>query len=98
MYVGRSQTFSSSVSGGTPPYAYQWYLNDTAVLGATSSNWTFTPRSAGHYKVYLNVTDDFNFRVQSNVVSDVLVCSVYLLLNVDPAHGAYVRGSRLPLR
>jgi hypothetical protein len=92
MYVGQSQTFSSSVTGGIPPYTYQWYLNDTAVSGATSSNWTFTPRSAGHYKVYLNVTDGLNFRVQSNVVSDILVGSVYLLLTAGPGQGPYVRG------
>jgi hypothetical protein len=62
------------------------------VSGATNSTWTFTPRSAGHYKVYLNVTDGLNFRVQSNVVSDVLVCSAYLLLTVGPGQGQYVRG------
>ena len=92
MYFGQAQTFSSSVSGGYAPYSYQWYLNDTAVSGATGSTWTFTPRSDGHYKVYLNVTDGLNFRVQSNVVSDVLVGSVYLLLTVEPSQGTYVRG------
>jgi hypothetical protein len=97
MYVGQSQMFSSSVSGGTPPFSYQWYLNDTAVLGATSSNWTFTPRSAGHYKVYVNVTDSLNFRVQSNVVGDVLACSAYLLLTVGPSQGAYLRGESVTL-
>jgi peptidoglycan/xylan/chitin deacetylase (PgdA/CDA1 family) len=92
LYVGQSQTFSSSVSGGNPPYSYQWCLNDTAVSGATSSTWAFTPRSVGHYEVYLNVTDGLNFRVRSNVVSDVLVCSVYLLLTLEPGQGQYVRG------
>jgi len=92
MYTGQSQTFSSSVSGGTAPYTYQWYLNDTAVSGATGSTWAFTPTSAGYYKVYLNVTDGFSFRVQSNVVSNILVCSVYLLLTPDSAQGSYLRG------
>jgi pimeloyl-ACP methyl ester carboxylesterase len=91
LLLGQSQTFSASVTGGSPPYSFQWYLDDTAVSGAASSTWTFTPRSAGHYRVYLNVTDGLNFRVQSNVVSDVLVCSAYLLLTVDPAQGTYVR-------
>jgi peptidoglycan/xylan/chitin deacetylase (PgdA/CDA1 family) len=91
MYVGQSQTFSSSLSGGTAPYSYQWYLNDTAVLGATGSTWTFTPRSAGNYAIYLNVTDGFGFRVKSNVV-DVSVYSVYLLLTVEPNQGSYSKG------
>jgi hypothetical protein len=33
------------------------------------------------------VTDDLNFRVQSNVASDVLVYSVHLLLTAGPAQG-----------
>ena len=91
MYTGQSQTFSSTVSGGTAPYTYQWYLNDTAVPGATSSTYTFTPATEDHYKVYLNVTDAFNFKVQSNV-NNVLVCSIYLLLTTNPTQGSYSSG------
>ena len=35
MYLGDSQSFNATISGGSAPYFYQWYLNDTAVLGAT---------------------------------------------------------------
>jgi len=35
--VGQSVAFTSTVSGGYPPYNYQWYLNDVAVSGATST-------------------------------------------------------------
>jgi len=55
--VGESLIFSSMVSGGIPPYSYQWYLNGSAVPGATADSWTFTPVSVGVYEVYLNVTD-----------------------------------------
>ena len=56
--VGESVSFTSSVSGGKPPYtSYQWYLNGIAVSGATSSSWTFTPTASGIYYVYLKVTD-----------------------------------------
>ena len=71
--LGKSQNFNSSVSGGKLPYSYQWYLNDTAVSGATSQNWTFTPTTIGHYKVYLNVTDASSVKVQSNIVTDITV-------------------------
>ncbi len=80
MYVGQNQTFSSSVLGGTKPYTFQWCLNDTAVSGANSQNWTFTPTVAGIYKVYLNITDTLNVKAQSNIVTDV---TVYLQLNVS---------------
>ena len=76
MYLGQSQTFNSTVSNGTAPYSYQWYLNDTAVSGATSQNWIFTPTVVGIYEVYLNVTDALNFKVQSNIVMDITVFSL----------------------
>jgi len=55
--VGQSVTFTSTVSGGYPPYTYQWYLNGNPVSGATSDTWTFTPTESGIFYVYLKVTD-----------------------------------------
>jgi hypothetical protein len=67
--VGQSQLFTSSVSGGTVPCSYQWYLNGVAVSGATNPTWTFTPSSSGSYSVYVNVTDSVGVRVKSNVAT-----------------------------
>lgn len=66
MDVGQSQLFTRVVSGGTPPYTYQWYKNGALVSGATSSSWTFTPTSTGEYTVYIKVTDHVGATVQSN--------------------------------
>ncbi|MBE0520327.1 PKD domain-containing protein [Candidatus Bathyarchaeota archaeon] len=63
--LGQYVTFTSSVSGGTFPYSYQWYLDDAPVSGATSSSWTFTPTSTVTYYVYLKVTDACNSTAQS---------------------------------
>ena len=63
--IGESVTFTSSVSGGTPQYSYQWYLNGSAVSGATSDTWTFTPTESGIFYVYLKVTDDEGNTAQS---------------------------------
>ncbi len=57
MDLSQSQSFNSTVTDGTSPYSYQWYLNGAPVTGATNATWTFTPTSAGSYTVYLNVTD-----------------------------------------
>jgi PKD repeat protein len=65
--LGQSVSFTSTVSGGTPPYSYQWYVNNTAVSGANSSSWTFTPTSAGYYNVHLNVTDSLCTKAKSNI-------------------------------
>jgi outer membrane protein assembly factor BamB len=69
MDVGQSQLFTSNVTGGISPYLYQWYLNDTAVSGATGATWAFTPGSSGSYSVYLSVTDNVGLRTESNIVS-----------------------------
>jgi hypothetical protein len=70
IYLGQSVLFTSTVSGGSPPYtAYRWFLNSTAVLGATSSSWIYTPAAAGSGSVYLNVTDSTPIMGQSNVIT-----------------------------
>jgi peptidoglycan/xylan/chitin deacetylase (PgdA/CDA1 family) len=66
--IGHSQMFTSSISDGNPSFSYQWVFNDSAVLGATSPTWTFTPTNNGTFKIYLNVTDLLNNEVQSNTV------------------------------
>jgi ABC-type transport system substrate-binding protein len=68
MALGTSQEFTSSVAGGTPPYSYQWYLNDNAVIGATATSWVFIPTSAGSYTIYLQVTDSAGAKAKSPVV------------------------------
>jgi hypothetical protein len=83
MDVGQSQLFTSSVSGGTSPYTYQWYLNGAVVSGATSSSWTFTPSSAGSYTVYVNVTDNVGVKAKSNVVP--VTVNPTLSVSVSPA-------------
>ena len=65
MDAGQSQQFTSTVSGGTSPYTYQWYLNGVPVSGATSNSWTFTSTSSGSYTVYLNVTDSVDVNATS---------------------------------
>jgi hypothetical protein len=73
--VGQSVTFTSTVSGGYTPYAYQWYLNDNPVSGATSTSWTFTPKTSGIYYIQLKVMDAQGNTAQSNVAR-VSVASV----------------------
>ncbi len=67
--VDQYEAFSSAVSGGTPPYTYQWCLNGMAVPGATSGGWTLTATSSGSYTVYLSITDSLGVTVTSNSAS-----------------------------
>jgi len=68
MDVGQSQAFTSNVSGGTSPYSYQWYLDNSPISGATSASWTYTPSSPGSHTVYLKITDAVNATAISNTV------------------------------
>lgn len=72
IHVGQSVNFVSTVSGGTPPYMYQWYLDGSPVSGVTSNSWTFTPSSTGTYTVYLKVTDVNNNTAQSQNASVIV--------------------------
>jgi hypothetical protein len=83
IHVSQSQTFDSSISGGTSPQIYQWYLNNSAVPGATDMNWNYTPTSIGNYTVYLNVTDALNFAAQSNIVTNITVDPAVLSVSVS---------------
>jgi hypothetical protein len=71
--VGQSVFFTSTVTGGSPPYiAYQWLLNSTAVPGATSACWTYKPTTTGSANVCVNVTDSNATTTQSNVITLVI--------------------------
>jgi hypothetical protein len=71
--LGASVTFNSVVTGGTPAYSYQWYLDSSKVSGALSGSWTFTPSATGIYYVYLNVTDSRGRIAVSNTARIVVI-------------------------
>lgn len=73
VYVGQSVILTSTVSGGTAPYSYQWYLDGNPVSGATASTWTFTGSGVGVYYVYLVVTDSTNSTAQSETARIVVL-------------------------
>jgi len=80
--VNQTLLFASTVTGGTSPYNYQWFLNGTAVLGATSSTWSFNQTSTANdtYNVYLNVTDSLGVTMNSNIASVTVVLQAPRLL------------------
>jgi parallel beta-helix repeat protein len=90
IFMGQSVSFTSTVSGGCPPYNYQWYLNGSAVSGATLSTWTFTPLSAGTYHVYLNVSD-----IVGNVAiseTATITVALQLVVTISPLSASILVG------
>jgi lysophospholipase L1-like esterase len=92
--VGGSQLFTATVSGGTLPYSYEWYLNGSLVQSGLNSTWNFTGGSVGAFEVYVNVTDNVNATAQSNTVSiTVIVVQVSLTVGVSGSGVTNVTGT-----
>jgi hypothetical protein len=70
--VGESVEFNSTVTGGTSPYAFQWFLDGFWVYGAASASWTFKPPSSGTYSVSLRVNDSASNVVESEPVQVIV--------------------------
>jgi hypothetical protein len=88
--VGSSVTFASTVSGGPPPYSYQWYLNNNPISGATLNTWAFTPATAGNYAVHLNVTDNLGNIAKSNEAS--VAVAAQLVASISPMSASVLVG------
>jgi parallel beta-helix repeat protein len=76
LQIGETIQFKSVTSGGDPPYEYQWYLNDSPVVNATSSTWTFKPALPGTYYVKLVVTDNVGNTKQSEIAQVEAIHSI----------------------
>lgn len=55
---GATASFSVTASGGTTPYAYQWYRNGSAISGATAATYSFTAAAADNGNKYKCVVTD----------------------------------------
>jgi PKD repeat protein len=54
-YIPLAAAFTSSPSGGIPPYTYNWDFGDGTTSTSVTPNHTY--RTAGHYTAILTVTD-----------------------------------------
>ena len=70
--AGDSITFTATTTDGTPPDTYQWYVNDVAISGATSSIYTTSFSSSGTYDVYVVIQDSVGKSVTSSTISEIV--------------------------
>lgn len=80
--------FTANVSGGTPPYTINWYVNN--VLMDSGTQVVFQPIGIGVYAIYAIVTDGEGVTAQSTTVNVTVteVPSHYILsINSTPIQG-----------
>jgi len=72
--LGIPITFNGAVSGGVPPYAYSWYVNNSEA--GHGSSLTFDPSASGSYVIQESIIDSAGFTVSS--------AASYVTVNPDP--------------
>jgi hypothetical protein len=56
-FVNQPVVLTVSTSGGTPPYAIQWYVEGSSVFGATQPTFSFVESTPGLYHISVSVYD-----------------------------------------
>ena len=81
--IGGSATFKVTIAtaGNPASYTYQWYVNNSAVSGATSTSYTRSNLAAGTYSIYCKVTNAAG-TVQSRTAT-LTVTKLYLYNSGD---------------
>jgi len=80
MYVGQSETFTATPSGGTGTLSYQWYLDGVAV-GTNNVSYSYIASGTSH-SVTCTVTDSASVPVTSAVSNAVSVTVNQLAITV----------------
>lgn len=71
-----------AVAGGTAPVAYQWFLDGTAIPGATAPAWSTGPLPAGSYRFALRVSNACNTQGETSADAIVsIVCAAPTILS-----------------
>ncbi|MEM3656587.1 MAG: hypothetical protein QXP58_08760 [Thermoprotei archaeon] len=91
-YSNNVVTLNVSVSGGTPPYMYAWYLNGGLVASTNKPTYTYHLANMGEQTLSVVVTDGVGYTLHASVVANytynytnialVLVVVVVVLVGV----------------
>lgn len=66
---GQDGTFTSSVPSTFAPSSYQWYLDGSAISGATSSTYTTSFSASTNYSIFFLATNSTGFSYESTTLN-----------------------------
>ncbi len=66
---GQDGTFTSSVPSSFSPSRYQWYLDGSAISGATSSTYTTSFSASTNYSIFFLATNSTGFSYESTTLN-----------------------------
>ena len=72
---------NATVSGGTPPYTLQWYLNNSALIGDNNLNIVYTLSYRTNYSFYLIAIDQTGAEIHSQFYN--YTTNPYLIIAVN---------------
>jgi hypothetical protein len=76
MFSYQTITLTATGSGGSIPTAYQWYMNNRPVTGATNRTYIYTPAETANerdsYTFFCLISNDYSKNVKSNELSVIV--------------------------
>lgn len=78
---GDNVSFLVAVAGGTSPYSYQWYFNNTLIVGATNAIYNITGATSGNAGNYKCVITDANGQTLTSQNATLTVNIAQLIAN-----------------
>lgn len=76
VFINNTVQFTATASGGPGAYNYQWYVNDTAISGATTSTYNFTATVIGNWYGIKCVVNDATGLLTEPTTSATILLSV----------------------
>lgn len=106
--VNQQVQFSSSVTGGVPPYSnYKWYVNGDVRAGETSPSFSYYPSAEGIYYIKASVQDTLGIpfesdRITINVTTlpetNISASTLTPIVNEQDQFSSYTTGGATPYR
>jgi len=90
VYVGEAYTFVIAVSGGTPPFRYQWQRDGADIPGATAARYDIAAAARADGGRYVCVVSDAQHAVPS--CSAVFQVVDHVTITTEPHGGAHYVG------